>query len=613
MCWINWFSWSDKKLVKKMNDKIKHRWPDGNDFFCDDKVSLWHVRLSIIDLDERSSQPMFSVCWNYMLVFNWEIYNYKEIKKELVLLWYEFKTESDSEVILNSYIEWWNECHNRFNWMWAFVIYDIKNGKLIFSRDRFWIKPLYYYNGTNWIIFSSEIKGILKYNWYKKKVNDKLILDYLLRNKDTDLEETFFEWIIKFPNSCFWVYNLEMKEFEISKYWDLTISEDLWNTLSFAERKDKVKEAFMYSLKLHNISDVEVWSCLSWWIDSSGVVCWVDKVSNWKIKIKTFSAVFRWEEMDESEFIDIVLKKTNSKSFEVTTNWKELMDDMYDLIISQEEPFVWTSVYNQYRVMKLINEAWIKVTLDWQWWDEVFWWYYSFYPYYIISYISRWKFIKLCKLLIWMRKYYSPSFYKSIINPLLSLIYIILPSRVKSYRAKNKFWLLKNKYKTLTSSFNDKVWFSLKKWYYYEQMQIIQNLLRYADKNSMRWSIESRVPFLEKELVELAWKLPFEDKINNWLPKYIFREAMCWILPDEIKNRYDKKWFESPEEKLLRSKVMKKKILNIFSKDKLFISKYIDVVRFNRFLKDFYDKKNNDYRKLWKLLNLEIWWSYYFK
>lgn len=643
MCWINWFSFWDEDLIQAMNKKIIHRWPDGNWFFVNDKISLWQVRLSIIDLSNAGNQPLFyskdiwSFYYNekqkifedinhniidvsklsqyYAIVFNWEIYNFHSIKDKLIKKWYIFTTKTDTEVILAAYSEYWNNCHDLFDGMWAYCIYDIKDNKLIFSRDRFWIKPLYYYIDENQnIIFSSEIKWILEYNWYKREPNEEMIFRYLYLKNDTDIKQTFFNNIYKFPNAHFWCFDLNTKNFDISRYRDLNIYEDF--SLSKKEAIENTKSNLFNSVKLHKISDVDVWCCLSWWIDSSSIACslkYLNLINN-KDKLKTFSSIFKWENADESYYIDIVRKNINCESFFTSPSWEDLRNDIEDLVYYQEEPFIWTSMYIQYKVMELAHKNWIKVTLDWQWWDEVFWWYNTFYPYHLLYLLKKWRIKKFIKYLVWMKKYYSNSLFKWIVFPLLYLWYLILPSRIKKLYLRLDNVIVKDKYinKYKNISLHEKYNNSIDKFYYYHQMENIQHLLRYWDKNSMRWWVESRVPFLEKELVEFVWKIPFDLKIPNWLPKYILRESMKGIIPDEIKNRYDKKWFETPESKRLRTDWMKKYIKEIFSAKILFIEQYVNINKFNQILSEFFDW-NNKYCSLVRYaLNLELWGKTFF-
>jgi len=624
-----------------MNHKISHRWPDGNWFFVNEKVSFWQVRLSIIDLSLAWKQPLFyspkigSFYYNedsqeflninkdkinieeldnyYLIVFNWEIYNYQEIKDDLIKKWYIFTTQSDTEVILSAYCEYWNECHNLFNWMWAFCIYDYKQNELIFSRDRFGIKPLYYYlDSKKNIIFSSEIKAILEYKWYNKKPNEEMIFRYLYLKNDTDIKKTFFDWIYKFSNAHYWIFDLETKILDINRYWDLKIEEDF--DLKDEEIKEKTKQLFFESIKLHKISDVEVWTCLSWGLDSSSIVCSMDYLTNKKVKIKTFSSIFKWEKADESEFIDIARNSINCESSFTSPTWEDLQKDLEDLIYYQEEPFIWTSMYIQYKVMELANKNWIKVTLDGQWWDEIFGGYNTFYPFHLLYLLKKWRIISFVKYLFWMKKYYSKSLFRAIFFPIMFLWYLLLPKFIKQFYLRKNNKIVKyeyiNKYQNI--SLHDKYENNIAKFYYYHQMDNIQHLLRYWDKNSMRWWVESRVPFLEKNLVEFVGSIPFDKKIPNWLPKNILRESMDWILPDWIKNRYDKKWFETPENKWLKSESMKEYILNIFDNKELFVSKYIDIDAFKKILSDYFDDKNSYWSLVWYVLNLEIWWRIYF-
>ena len=643
MCWINWFSFTDEDLIKNMNNKIIHRWPDWNWFFVDNKVSLWQVRLSIIDLSDAGKQPLFysskiwsfyynvlnwkyenkfkevvdiNNIWNYYsIIFNWEIYNYQTIKDWLIKKWYTFTTTTDTEVILASYEEYWEECFDMFDWMRAFCIYDFQKNILVFSRDRFWIKPLYYYFDENKnIIFSSEIKAILEYEGYKRKPNEEMIFRYLYMDNDTDIKQTFFDWIYKFPNAHFWYYKLDTKELIFKRYRNLKIYENF--ELTEKEIIEKTKNLFFNSVKLHKVSDVDVGCCLSWGIDSSSIACSLDYLGliNDK-KLKTFSSVFKWKSADESSFIDVVTKKINCDSYFVSPSWEDLRKDIEDLVYYQEEPFIWTSMYIQYKVMELAHNHWIKVTLDWQWWDEVFWWYNTFYPYHLLYLLKKWKILRFFKYIWWMRKYYSKSLFKWIIFPCLYLWFLLLPDCIKKLYYSNHNILVKSEYikKYNKISLHDKYKNDIWKFYYYHQMENIQHLLRYWDKNSMKRWVESRVPFLEKNLAEFVWTIPFDKKVPNWLPKYVLRVSMDWIIPDEIKNRYDKKWFETPEDEWLTSDVMRQYIQNKFSEKELFVDKYIDIAKFKCILDRYFEWEKKWRKTVRYVLNLEIRWKIYFK
>jgi len=642
MCWINWFTFKDENLIKKMNLAIKHRWPDGEWYFNDSLISLWHVRLAIQDISENWKQPMFYskkigafyydidrciyidnnnkeinkdiVDKSYCIIFNWEIFNFKIIREDLLKKWYKFTTWTDTEIILASFIEYWNSCHEKFSWMWAFSLYDIYKWEIIFSRDRIWIKPLYYHrNSNNDMVYSSEIKWILEYEWYEKKVNDYMVYQYLVYEKDTHIKQTFFDWVNKFPNASYWVFDLKSKDFKIEKYWDLKFWVEKWNQ-TFEDRKKIIKDSFINTIKEHSISDVEIWVCLSGGLDSSSIVYSLDKIYDSNKELKTFSLVSPWESMDESYYINIVNKEINSSSVYITIGSNELLNDLNDFVYYQEEPVISTSMYAHYKVMEWVNKNNIKVTLDGQWWDEVFGWYNTFYSYYIYEYFIKFQYIKLFKFIYWMKKYYSKSIFKSIIFPLWYLLYLLLPNKIKKiYRENNRKYIKKDFLKkNSTNHERHKSISFINKWYYLQQIEIIQNLLRYVDKNSMKWSIESRVPFLDYKLMEAVWKIPNEEKIKNWLTKHILRESMEWLLNEEIKDRYDKNWFETPENKLLKSKEMIEFLdNNIFLKNSK-LNDYIDIDKFKNKYTDFVNWKKINSTEIWKVINLWLWLKIYF-
>lgn len=220
MCGISGFNWNDKELISQMNQKQRHRGPDDEGIYLDENISIGHRRLSIIDLTKKAHQPMFNDDGTLVIVYNGEVYNYKEIREELKRLGYSFFSTSDTEVVLKSYKEWGEKCLSKFNGMFAFCIYNIKEKKLFVARDRFGIKPFYYYKKDDRFIFASEIKAILCHS--KKRIpNDKLIYDYLMYNIVDHTDETFFKGIMKLPKAHYGIYDLETNKLTLIKYWGI--------------------------------------------------------------------------------------------------------------------------------------------------------------------------------------------------------------------------------------------------------------------------------------------------------------------------------------------------------------------------------------------------------
>ncbi|MEM2121963.1 MAG: asparagine synthase (glutamine-hydrolyzing), partial [Candidatus Woesearchaeota archaeon] len=324
MCGINGFNWSDEKLIKELNKAIKHRGPDDSGFYCDEKVSIGNVRLAIIDLSPKGHMPMFSKDKNLIITYNGEIYNHKKLREELIRKGYKFNSRTDTEVILYAYREWGFNCVQKFNGMWAFAVYDKDKNILFLSRDRFGVKPLYYYFDDKHFIFSSEIKAILTCG-VKRKANDEIIFDYLFYNLIDHCEETFFKGIKRLMPGNNLIFYIDENKIKIKEYYNLK------ERLKFKKYKiqnyEELKNLFFTSVKRRLISDVPVGSCLSGGIDSSSIVCTMRKLKK-NAEIKTFSLSFPGENIDETKYQKMVIEKTKCKGFFTTPKPEDLMNDL---------------------------------------------------------------------------------------------------------------------------------------------------------------------------------------------------------------------------------------------------------------------------------------------
>ncbi|MDD1757575.1 MAG: asparagine synthase (glutamine-hydrolyzing), partial [Methanotrichaceae archaeon] len=290
MCGINGFSWKNATLIDDMNKAIKHRGPDDEGVYLDENVTLGHRRLSIIDLSPAGRQPMSNEDDSIWIVFNGEIYNFLEIKEELLKKEHKFRSATDTEVIIHAYEEWGPSCVERFNGMWAFAIYDKNKSRLFLSRDRFGVKPLYYYCDDVRLIFSSEIKGLLEHN-LERIPNDKSIFEYLAFGFLDHTSETFFRDINRLMPGENLFYDLSSKTKRIEKWYDLSSWLKNGMTLTEEDASKKIQEHLFSSISYRLIADVPVGSCLSGGIDSSTIVYSMRKLVQNSI-IKTFSLVF---------------------------------------------------------------------------------------------------------------------------------------------------------------------------------------------------------------------------------------------------------------------------------------------------------------------------------
>jgi asparagine synthase (glutamine-hydrolysing) len=532
-----------------------------------------HRRLSIIDLSKHGHQPMSYADEKYWIILNGEIYNYVEIRQDLIKLGYTFSTKSDTEVVLAAHMQWKEECVKRFNGMWAFAIWDRHENSLFLSRDRFGVKPLYYAFAENSFIFCSEVKGILAYIDRLPELNDVQLLNYTTYGEvrmGLSNEETIFKNIKQLLPGHSLIF--KKGEIRISQYWSIPPKE---HKLSLNESVLEFKRLFHQSLKYRLRSDVEVGSCLSGGIDSSSIVS--NATFSFGKHFHTFSAVWPGESCDESYYIRKVNEKWNCVPHLIQPNLDGLLDIIDREIYFQEIPLPGSSLIAQWFVMQGAKEAGIKVLLDGQGADEVL----SGYPRYIIPYINELIFhLKWNELFSNYRDLKANGYdFKRILG--------IQKNKVV---AKNRTVLPVNKL------YQDKQARLNRKYYQYNYLpdylaEEIQNtclpaLLHYEDRNSMAHSVEARVPYLDYQLAEFCLGISTEHKIKGTLTKVVLREAMKEILPAEIYSRRDKIGFSTPIENVFfkRGSAHYKYIVNVIKKSRIKELGILDMTEINNYL-----------------------------
>ena len=607
----------DKKVLTTMNRTLSHRGPDDEGVFIDKNIGLGHRRLSIIDLSSAGHQPMFYDNKNLVIVYNGEIYNYLEIRKELKKKGYRFKSETDTEVILASYKEWGTECLKKFNGMWAFAIFDKKRKLFFCARDRLGIKPFYYLLDKNKFIFASEIKAILQHPEVKAKPNDKIIWDYLICGLVDHCEETFFSNIKELRAGHFLI--LKGTKLKIKKYWDLDPqSSNLEKTDQ--DYTEQFKELFIDSIRLRLRSDVPIGTCLSGGLDSSSIVCVVndflnkggkiDQVGKWQ---KTFSSVYdkkKYEGCDEREFINEVIKKTKVKPHLIFPDDKRLVSEIEKVIYHQDYPFGSTSIYAQWNVFRLASQRKVKVMLDGQGADELLAGYHPFFGIYFAKLIKNFQFPRLFWEVISYSRHHNKSiiaiFYELFMDSARkgvfgSFVSGLLKNQWQEYDLFQSSW--RNKHQPFRMTSTDDLF---RKGLHNSLKIGLTSLLRYEDRDSMAFSIESRVPFLDYRLVEYIYSLPDNQKIRDGQTKWVMRQAMKGILPEKIRNRQDKIGFATPEEIWMKNnlgKDMKKIFSSSRFEERGYYQKGKTAAMFGKYLQG----KITDYHLFWRLYNLEKW------
>ncbi|MEO8151004.1 MAG: asparagine synthase (glutamine-hydrolyzing) [Bacteroidia bacterium] len=543
--------------IENMLQAIAHRGPDARGTHWNDGVMLGHNRLSIIDLSEAANQPMF---YNHLaLIFNGEIYNYVEIKDALLKKGYQFKTHADTEVVLASYLEWGSDCVKQFMGMWSLVIYDSKTKKLFASRDRFGIKPFYYIMDGNKFYFASEFKALKQTPVFKNDLNYNQISRGLQMGWLCYDDETYFEKIKSLPASCNLIIDCDnlrppTSDLRPQKYWELETGN--YSSLSFEEKRKKFFDLFSQSVSQHMRSDVPVGSCLSGGLDSSAIVSMVQG-QNPNTPYKSFSVYYEGKgDVDERPFINEVLRKYPAiEPFYKSPTDDEVKECFHHALYHADVPSTGSSFISQYFLMKLIGENKIKVVLDGQGSDEYLAGYMHTFYRLIGDDLKKLSLGKSIGKTNDVAENLQLSLSKKLSHFAKSMLTVFNSEQsLYALEYKNYFPFLSKNKNEIPFKLNDVKGTMVDNFLYQLLFTTsLPSLLQFEDRNSMAFSIESRVPFLDHRLVEFAFTLRNEDKIKGTETKYILRKALADVLPDAITNRKDKKGFVTPgESKWLR-------------------------------------------------------------
>ncbi|HWA07064.1 MAG TPA: asparagine synthase (glutamine-hydrolyzing) [Ignavibacteria bacterium] len=579
MCGINGLITADidlKRKIKEANSLIRHRGPDDEGFvfintsdseamqFSGDdspdeikkrfpllnfdnsngeQAILAHRRLSIIDLSANGHCPMSDAGGNIWLTYNGEIYNYIELREELKSAGFHFRTASDTEVIINSYLHWGVECLNKFNGMWAFAIWDSGKKRLILARDRFGVKPLYYSKEHNYFAFSSELKPLAAYRNFKLTVNKEKIPFYLIYGNRLNSNDTYLKEINSLPASHYLIY--ENGKTDIIRYYE--VQARAHPPLSEKELAGSIVELLEDSIKLRFRSDVPVGTCLSGGFDSSSIVSLASDAG--EKNIQTFSAVWNEKDCDESYYIDIVNERFRCTPNKVIPQESEFAETFEKLCYYQEIPTEGPGLYPQWYVMQKAGQK-VKVLLDGQGGDEVFGGYFQMGAY--LRGVLRDK-------NIFRIAAESPNFMKFFNkNGLHSFTSWLFP-RQYGYMTRSK---LSARFTIINTELLNKIdrsalYFDVeppRKFgsylgslsYHFISNMTIPALLHYEDRSSMAHSIESRVPFLDYRLVELGVNLSSNYLSYKGVSRPLYRKALGPYLPPEVVKRKDKLGFPVP-------------------------------------------------------------------
>lgn len=650
MCGINGILTRDHNLPilslgEKMNSLIKHRGPDDGggvtfnaegafalgysdsvdrvdaipylDFknsidVVNPQVWLGHRRLSILDLSPLGHCPMTDASQRYWLTYNGEVYNYIEIKEELKQLGHVFYSETDSEVVLKSYIQWGEKCVEKFNGMWAFVIYDSENQTLFASRDRFGVKP-FYYNLTDTVFsFSSEQKGLIESGVVEKSINKKAVYDYLAFTQIEHQKESFFSGVIELLPGYNMTFSYKTWALETEQFYDLKYNPE---TESIDPAKEailieEISDLFKRSIDLRMRADVPIGSCLSGGIDSSAIVGGMASLGHGSIN--TYTACSHLKELDESHYAQKVVDTYQTKWHKITPTSDELLTDLEELVYCQDIPLFSTSTYAQFRVMKRVKETGVKVVLDGQGGDELFAGYLPYHTNAWLDLLGKGKIGELSKSL---KDYGSFSsgmrfFFKQYLRfyGLKKLPAGMYKNMMQRFYKEHDYINdnLKNTYsetsfdayqKDLPTSLN-----GLLKHEFYNSR--LKGYLKCEDRCSMWNSVEARTPFSDDlPLIEKVFSISGNYKIKAGVKKHLLKEATKDLLPADIYNRKDKMGYVTPNNLWINE--IKGDLRSYFTED---LEEYYN---YDRLMKD-YDQFFNqthlpENQRMFKFIAFAVW------
>jgi asparagine synthase (glutamine-hydrolysing) len=583
-------------LIVSMNGAIRHRGPDDEGYVCFSSLSgkpmifggndtprsvlesqlpycpsasidpsprmegmaaLGHRRLSILDLSSHGHQPLCNSEGNLWITYNGEVYNYIEIKSRLEKLGHNFKTKTDTEVILKAYEVWGESCLQHFNGMFAFVIYDSRSRKVFAARDRFGVKPLYFWSSpAGFVAFASEVKQFTFLEGWEAALNRQRAYDFLQWGVFDHTEETLFEGVFQLRGGESVTFSVGSQEYPRKKRWYSLMAQEFRGDMAMAAAQ--FAELFQDAIDLRLRADVDIGSCLSGGLDSSSIVCLVNRQMRKRGAItrqKTFSACSELAHIDEKRFIDLVVDHTEVDAYYTYPSYDNLLEECEKMVWHQDEPFGSTSIYAQWLVFKLAREKGVKVMLDGQGADEQLAGYHGFFGnyFYDLFYSGRWKDL-YNEIRIAKERYPE-------IHPLRLFGGRILP---KFLRQPIKNALLRRT--------NCELWFNpvplgadrghpflgenADTMCDQSMQQLLSSnlpmLLHYEDRDSMAHGVESRTPFLDYRLVEFNLGLPSHMKISGGWTKHVMREGMREVLPEKIRMRADKIGFATAEQEWMR-------------------------------------------------------------
>ena len=538
--------------IKRMNDKIIHRGPDDEGYFFNENFAFGFRRLSILDLTVTGHQPMHYLD-KYTIIHNGEVYNYLELRSELVQEGYEFVSATDTEVIVAAYNKWGKDCVNHFNGMWAFVIYDRMKDRMFCSRDRFGIKPFNYTELKDKFLIGSEIKQFYEIEGFEAVFDMETAYEFLANGQLNSNCHTFFKEVKVLPAGCNLIYDLKLNSHVIYEWYSINEIQTV-PEITFVEAQQEFYKLFKNSLKLRMRSDVKVGSCLSGGLDSSSIVTMVKELIGEGAELTTVSSCYEQKEYDEQEFIDIMSAKTSFRNEKVFPD----LNDMYiknllkKIVYHQDQPILGASHLSEYKVFETAAANNLIVMLDGQGADEYLAGYKYLFFHYYTDLLKQLKLNSLFKEFKKSAQLHGGRIIKYWLKYHFQLAHRLYNLFIGIYFLKTPKWI-SSKFECTQPMHTKRIRSFLEETKYLINSSSIPYQLHSEDRNSMANSVEARLPFLDFELIEYMLKIPPSYIIRNGESKAVLRTALKKLLPSEIRNRHSKLGFAAPEEDWVRN------------------------------------------------------------
>ena len=567
-------------------------------------IAFGHRRLSIVDLTPAGHQPMCSADGRFWIVFNGEIYNFRELRTELIRDGQTFSSSSDTEVILAAYRRWGTNCLHHFNGMWSLVIYDVREHTLFASRDRFGVKPFYFAVDQERFGFASEIKQLIAAGFGNGRANKDGVAQFLLSGTINATRETLFEGIVQLlPGEALrWSISDGISAIQINRYYRPNFNPAMSADGDLSDYRARFNYLLNDAVNLRLRSDVPVGTCLSGGLDSSSIVVTASRIlreGNGLRTHQTFTSCFEDPSVDEWEYASAVALATGADAHRVFPNLDLLWDEIRSLTWHQEEPFRSTSIYAQWNVMRLAHQRGLKVVLEGQGADEVLAGYHRYIPEYVASLIRTGEFSEATQALCAMRKTgiltASESIWRFLPKVLRGLLHL------RWFREPATRPLMHHEYSCVRSEVPPAGFQPL---LYDDVFGYLQSLLRQGDRNSMAFSVESRTPFLDYRLVEMFLGMPGVYKVRNGWTKPFTREAMTGKMPEAVRLRVDKKGFATPEVAWYHRNLDRIREVLLCPTSRIHL--WLDRTKLARWLEDDASTRISG-STLWRILSVHFW------